>query len=418
MDPLSFGYGGAVSLQDSNWFHRMFSQLWSLDLECPATSLAEPDLIFRCPDGQMAAHKVLLQLSCQNVAEILLQRLACPCFDDIVTLIVPDVSIKTVQKFLEFLYTGSIQLETQEELRLIQQFGCNLLGFFNLPELKNFKGPASAPRKAVQRKPKPLQILSPVSLPNLDYFENEHENEMDDDICVLDDSQASNPYDSSDGFHGSQLEDPSGMKPVMKCPECEQVFFNASTLYMHATLGHYRKQLNSMYKSDYEQNGGVCSIGGFQCKRLKTLQAYLQHLGGKHKAIHWFMKPEVLDEYAKLPTRTYMTTGKSSTIEKKVSISCIPCKGSSRNFGSISEYKQHLAIYHFRKELAQSFMAGISNNAESLCFMCPNRSDGKDGKMYKYLSLLVHLGSKHNCILEFASGELLEQLKSFNVSRQ
>ena len=47
-----------------------------------------------------------------------------------------DVSIDTVQKFLEFLYTGSIRLETQVQFRDVQEFGCNLLGFFNLPETK------------------------------------------------------------------------------------------------------------------------------------------------------------------------------------------------------------------------------------------------------------------------------------------
>ena len=47
-----------------------------------------------------------------------------------------DVSIDTVQKFLEFLYTGSIRLETQEQFREVQEFGCDLLGFFNLPETK------------------------------------------------------------------------------------------------------------------------------------------------------------------------------------------------------------------------------------------------------------------------------------------
>ena len=28
-------------------------------------------------------------------------------------------------------------------------------------------------------------------------------------------------------------------------------------------------------------------------------QAYLQHMGGKHKAIHTFMSPEVLAEYSR-----------------------------------------------------------------------------------------------------------------------
>ena len=43
----------------------------------------------RCPDGSIMAHKVLLQLSCQNIAEMLLQRMACPCNEDLVTLVIP-----------------------------------------------------------------------------------------------------------------------------------------------------------------------------------------------------------------------------------------------------------------------------------------------------------------------------------------
>jgi hypothetical protein len=111
----------------------------------------------------------------------------------------------------------------------------------------------------------------------------------------------------------------------------------------------------------------------------------------------------------------------STSTDKRVIINCAICQNPTRSFGSISEYKQHLAIYHFRKEIANSYLNGIgTNSASELCFLCASQpgSQNKDPKKYRYLSLLVHLGSKHNCILDFAGSALLEQLQSFNVYRQ
>jgi hypothetical protein len=40
-------YDSEVNFHDSNWFPRIFSQLWSDESGCPTASLSTPDLIFR-----------------------------------------------------------------------------------------------------------------------------------------------------------------------------------------------------------------------------------------------------------------------------------------------------------------------------------------------------------------------------------
>jgi hypothetical protein len=73
-----------------------------------------------------------------------------------------------------------------------------------------------------------------------------------------------------------------------------------------------------------------------------------------------------------------------------------------------------------RKEIANTYLSGVSSSSDEFCFLCSSQPGGKNKelKKYRYLSLLVHLGSKHNCILDFAGPDLLQQLQGFNVYKQ
>jgi hypothetical protein len=56
-----------------------------------------------------------------------------------------------------------------------------------------------------------------------------------------------------------------------------------------------------------------------------------------------------------------------------------------------------------------------SGSGELVCSICQSRGEDS-GRAYKsFYAIIVHLGSKHNCILDFAEGALKEQLHTFNV---
>jgi hypothetical protein len=78
-------------------------RLWSKAEPGP---IGHADLIFKCSDGSVGAHKAwvvpwcsTLSLALQNTANIL---------EEILTVLVPDFSVRIVRKFLEMSYTGKV----------------------------------------------------------------------------------------------------------------------------------------------------------------------------------------------------------------------------------------------------------------------------------------------------------------------
>ena len=59
------------------------------------------------------------------------------CFEDKITVMVPDFSVYIVRKFLKLFYTGSVNLSNPWELEDIKEFGCKELGLsMGLDQLK------------------------------------------------------------------------------------------------------------------------------------------------------------------------------------------------------------------------------------------------------------------------------------------
>ena len=108
------------------WKNGLFSKLWSSKKMCPQN---HTDLTFVCLDGQIRAHKTLVKKFCPTVARIFdtFQNLSD---SGEISILVPEVKLRTAQNFLQILYTGSINLRHKSEIDELQFFGFRQLGFF------------------------------------------------------------------------------------------------------------------------------------------------------------------------------------------------------------------------------------------------------------------------------------------------
>ena len=105
------------------WKKNILVKLWSDQHSKP---VYYTDLIFKCYDGSIEAHKVWVSKCCSVVGSALTN--IHTCFEQFITVVVPDFSIRVVQKFLKLFYTGSVVLKSYVELEEIKEFGCNQLG--------------------------------------------------------------------------------------------------------------------------------------------------------------------------------------------------------------------------------------------------------------------------------------------------
>jgi hypothetical protein len=107
--------------QDKEWQRNLIRHLWCKRRNTPINFT---DLTFVCADGTIAAHRAYLSVNCS-----LMDNLFKVQDDNDVTIIVPEVRVETVQKFLEILYTGSAVFATDEGLEELDNFGSLILGF-------------------------------------------------------------------------------------------------------------------------------------------------------------------------------------------------------------------------------------------------------------------------------------------------
>ena len=100
------------------WQSDIQRHLWSKSQRNPKNNL---DLIFQCRDGEVAAHKLLFRTTSPVIKATVDVDLGE------VRVLVPDVSIRTVRKSLELIYTGSVGLESVLEVNLVMHFCCEQL---------------------------------------------------------------------------------------------------------------------------------------------------------------------------------------------------------------------------------------------------------------------------------------------------
>ena len=116
-----------VNIKDNNhWSKNLLKNVWSEVHRSPENFT---DLVFNCSDGNISTHLGLLKMSCKTIEKIV-ATLDGQIQDDQITFIIPDFDIRTVQKFLEMIYTGKTGLEQLTDLDNITQFANRHLGFF------------------------------------------------------------------------------------------------------------------------------------------------------------------------------------------------------------------------------------------------------------------------------------------------
>ena len=91
----------------------IIEHLWSKPRLEPRNNL---DLTFVCKDGSVSCHKFILKSASPMVAAALENIRLCP--DDVVHILVPDISLDVIRKCLELIYTGSVRLNDNSELEI------------------------------------------------------------------------------------------------------------------------------------------------------------------------------------------------------------------------------------------------------------------------------------------------------------
>lgn len=93
------------------------------------------------------------------------------------------------------------------------------------------------------------------------------------------------------------------------------MFDSVVCLYSHASHSHYWNILASLFMSDFLLTNSKCIVCP-KSEKIKSVNAYIKHMGGKHRLIMKFMTPELRNEYSKFPTtqvtrRNIFSTGLS-----------------------------------------------------------------------------------------------------------
>lgn len=108
-------------IENKKWESNLIRHLWD---KKQITPINFTDLTFVCADGTIAAHRAYLSVNCSLIDNVFKDYV-----DNDVAIIVPDVRVETVQKFLEIMYTGSAVFDNDEGLEELDIFGSLILGF-------------------------------------------------------------------------------------------------------------------------------------------------------------------------------------------------------------------------------------------------------------------------------------------------
>jgi hypothetical protein len=110
-----------IQIIESDWGMKQIHFLWSGSEQRPQNFT---DFVFRCKDGVIPAHGAYLSALCPVLSKVFAGFEAGN-----MTLVVPDVEVGIVAKFLELCYTGSTKLENASQFKKIKEFGFEQLGF-------------------------------------------------------------------------------------------------------------------------------------------------------------------------------------------------------------------------------------------------------------------------------------------------
>lgn len=221
--------------------------------------------------------------------------------------------------------------------------------------------------------------------------------------------------------------EPKEIEDKFRCPDCDKPFMYVAPLYIHAATTHYNEQLKAKYLPIYREHG-KCHL----CGSVVTQTSLVSHFGGKHRRILTFMEEEKRQLYMSMKKRSWTNFRDTGGLSCKY-------EACGKSFRNLTMYKQHLANTHVRTELlnqTRQTIKGIFKYLKSrnnvICqnglkciriyyfyFISTDARCSFCGKvMTKPYSLLQHIGTCHNQILNYVPPEVHKQLTQLGVKDQ
>ena len=176
-----------VNIKDErHWKQGLVKNLWNEHKRNPQK---HTDIVFKCYGGDIHAHSAILRPLCTTIRKVFPESTP----EEEISIILPEQSVNTVQKFLELVYTGVTDLKSSSDMESILQFGRNELGF-SLVLHSN----VTIEKKLITEAPKPgnqNRLYDVILIDDDDQEEveieeisgSEHPDQPDDEVEILND---------------------------------------------------------------------------------------------------------------------------------------------------------------------------------------------------------------------------------------
>jgi hypothetical protein len=181
---------------------------------------------------------------------------------------------------------------------------------------------------------------------------------------------------------------------------------------------HIQNVLNCIYDNTTSNQQSEFTVE----TSVKPLQDVLQN----DKSLSVLLPVEPSDSESKLPSIEIHSDSDESPStfdikpESNDPILCLLC---CRDFPNLHEYQRHLALFHFFKQIRIKYCLFESMSVDSLAFacdLCNSKPKPKSKHYVKFFNaelLAVHLSTVHDGCEEFATSELVDQLKQLKSTR-
>ena len=176
-----------------------------------------------------------------------------------------------------------------------------------------------------------------------------------------------------------------------KCPECKFGFNHVSSVFTHSAVKHYSSELSKLHRDQFMLSDDKFCL---KCpdRNLSEVSRYVLHVGGKHKMIQQFFPQHLIGQYDLLPIKKMNSAYNHSKHDKD--LKCLICL-SDRYFRNVTEYKQHLALTHFRKKISSSEF--VQSNPElwkkKICVICAGNDKAAPKPFGNPCGLIMHFVS-------------------------
>ena len=204
---------------------------------------------------------------------------------------------------------------------------------------------------------------------------------------------------------------PSDKSP---CPFCTFECLHLSTLINHVSRMHFKSQLLQQME-DHGMERKKKRGWGYRCpecgKQVKTRDLLAMHWGATHRRVLDFLHGENLTLFHPLREKNAPQIPIRET-------RCPLCKSA---FSTVSFLKQHLSGCHFATQIRTVLeKEGRAHGCEMRCPECGKEAAGRRSgeRGSEAGNLVMHYGSRHGRVLDFADEKLRRWLEGLGIRRQ